>query len=95
MLIRQDFNQDTKLPPRIYLELIVDTLTKIYIWLWDHKNEDNRIEMTWKSLSMYYNKNSFRTNLRKLNSQGLVSYEESPDGVSIELVGWDEIFDAG
>ncbi|MFA7192410.1 MAG: hypothetical protein WC089_03885 [Candidatus Paceibacterota bacterium] len=47
--------------------------------------------MTWKDLTLYYNKNSFRTNLRKLVAEGLVSYEETPEGLSIEVVGWDEV----
>lgn len=91
MLVRQDFQPQTKLPPRMFLEQVMDTVTKVYCFLWDHRDEQNRIELTWKDLSLYYNKNSFRTNLRKLNREGLLSYEESPDGMSIELVGWDEV----
>lgn len=93
MLIRQDFNSQTPLPPRMFLEQVMDNLSKSYCFLWDHKNEDNRIQMTWKDLSVYYNKNAFRSNLRKLSNQGLLSYEESGDGIAIELVGWDEVAD--
>jgi len=92
MLVRQDFSQHNhKLPPRLYLEQVMDSLTKAYCFLWDHKNDQNRFEMTWKDVLRYYNKNAFRSNLRKLNNQGLLSYQESVDGISIDLVGWDEV----
>lgn len=93
MLIRQDFMTQTQLPPRMFMEQIMDGVAKAYCFLWDHKNEKNKLDMTWKDLSRYYNKNAFRTNLRKLNNEGLLSYQESEDGISIELVGWDEISD--
>ena len=88
MLVRQDFHN---LPPRLFLEQIMDTLSKAYCFLWDNKNKKNMFKMTWKELSVYYNKNSFRTSVRKLNTEGLLSYEESKDGIAIELVGWDEV----
>lgn len=91
MLIRQDFQSPPKLPPRLYLEQVMDNLSKYYCFLWDRKDEENKIEMTWKDISVYYNKNAFRSNLRKLTSHGLLSYEELADGISIELVGWDEM----
>jgi hypothetical protein len=95
MLIRQDFHAQTNLPPRMFLEQVMDSLSKAYCFLWDNKNEQNRFSMTWKDLSVYYNKNAFRTALRKLNRQGLLSYEESGDGIAIELVGWDEVVAGG
>lgn len=91
MMIRQDFYPQTQLPPRLYLDQIMDSVSKAYCFLWDKKDVDNRISMTWKDLSRYYNKNAFRSNLRKLNNQGLLSYQESDDGITIELVGWDEV----
>ena len=91
MLIRQDFHEQPQLPPRLYMEQIMDGLSKAYCWLWDHRDEQNKIDMTWKDLSRYHNKNAFRSSLRKLNNEGLLSYEEDEDGIAIELVGWDEI----
>lgn len=91
MLIRQDFHPQPQLPPRLFMEQIMDSLSKAYCFLWDHKDEQNVFKMTWKDLSVYYNKNAFRSNLRKLNNQGLLSYQESDDGISIELIGWDEV----
>jgi len=91
MVIRQDFHPQTQLPPRLYLEQVMDNLSRAYCFLWDNKNDQNILKMTWKELSIYYNKNSFRSNLRKLNKEGLLSYEELDDGISIEMIGWDEI----
>jgi hypothetical protein len=47
--------------------------------------------MTWKDLSRYYNKNNFRTNVRKLGNHGLLDYDESADGIHIELMTLEEL----
>lgn len=90
MMIRQDFEG---LPPKMFMMQIMDDLTKAYCFLWEKKDKLNRIRMTWKDLSKYYNKNSFRTSLRKLNNEGLLNYDELDDGIAIELVGWDEVME--
>lgn len=90
MLVRQDF---TDLPPKMFMMQILDNITKIYIYLWDSKDSTNRINITWSDLTKSHNKNSFRTSLRKLNNEGLLSYQESAHGVCIELVGWDDLID--
>lgn len=91
MLIRQDFHHQEKLPPRMFLEQVMDKLSKAYCFLWDNKNEENKIDMSWKDVTRYYNKNAFRSSIRKLNNEGLLSYQESDYGISIEMVGWDEV----
>ena len=91
MVIRQEFNQDPQLPPRPFLEQIMDGLSKAYCFLWDRKDKRNKLKFTWEELNKYYNKNAFRSSLRKLNNHGLLDYKESKDGVAIEMVGWDEI----
>ena len=91
MLIRQDFHTQHDLPPKMFLMQVMDDISKAYCFLWDNKNDDHQVQMSWKDLTKLYNKNNFRTTLRKLNNQGLLSYFESEDGVDIELVGWDEI----
>jgi hypothetical protein len=91
MLIRQDFYAQPSLPPRLFMEQIMDKVSKAYCFLWDKKDEHNKIDISWKELTKYYNKNAFRSNLRKLNNEGLLDYEESEDGISIEMVGWDEV----
>jgi hypothetical protein len=89
-MVRQDFNI---LPPKPFLMQIMDPLTKEYCFLWEKKDLENRIKMTWEDLIPFYNKNSFRTGLRKLNEKGLLSYAENKEGVSIEMIAWEEIED--
>ncbi len=91
MLIRQDFHPQPLMPPRLFMDQIMDNLSKAYCFLWDHRDEKNVFKMTWKDLSKYYNKNAFRSSLRKLNNEGLLTYQEDRDRISIELVGWDEM----
>ena len=88
MMIRQDF--EPSLPPKTFMMQILDPLTRTYVFLWDRKDEDNRVDLTWKELAKYQNKNSFRTSIRKLNNEGLISYHESDKGILIEMVGWDD-----
>lgn len=87
-MIRQDFEQ---LPPKMYLMQITDDVTKLYIDLWDRRDKENRIWMTWNQVIQLYNKNGFRSKLRKLNNTGLLSYVETDDYIAIELVDWDDI----
>jgi len=87
-MIRQDFSD---LPPRYFLMLAMDKLAKIYCFLWDKKDDLNRVCFTWNDLTRYYNKNSFRTNLRKLNDGGLLNYDENEEGIAIELTSWEDI----
>lgn len=88
MIIRYEFEE---LPPKLYMMQILDNLSKTYVFLWDKKDKTNRLLMTWKEVTAYYNKKSFKTSLRKLCTEGLLSYCESEKGISIELVGWDDI----
>lgn len=90
MMIRQDFEE---FPPRAFMMQILDNLARIYVFLWDKKDKFNRLKLEWREISKYYQKNCFRTNLRKLNNHGLLSYVENGDIISIELVGWDNFME--
>lgn len=90
MIVQHNFQE---LPPRMFLEQVFDKATRFYCFLWDKKDKWNKIKMSWKELSIYYNKNTVHTSLRKLNDEGLLSYSESDKGIDIELVGWDEVSD--
>ena len=79
------------LPPRAFMEQIMDKIASTYCFLWDLKNEDHKISISWKELTLHFHKNSFRATLRRLNKEGLLSYKESEDYVNIELVTWDDI----
>lgn len=91
MMVRQDFKPTDQLPPRVFLEQIMDGLSRTYCFLWDNKNKDSTVSMTWEQVKRYYNKNNFRSSIRKLNNSGLINYEEDDEGVSIEMVGWDDL----
>lgn len=91
MIIRQDFREPSEMPPRGFMDQIMDSLSKFYCFLWDHKDEKNLLQMSWREVSHIYNKNAFRTNLRKLSNHGLISYQEFEEGIKIEMVGWDEM----
>ncbi len=89
-MIRQDFQNA---PPMAFLIPIMNLTSKVYLFLWEKKDKKNRFYMTWKEIAHYFNKNTFKTNLRKLTDVGLVSFNQNDDGVLVELVGWDEIKD--
>ena len=91
MLMRQDFRPQTALPPRLFMEQILDNLGKAYCFLWDHKDKQNKLDMTWDDVRKFFSKNTFRCSVRRLNNEGLLSYEETQHGIAIELVGWDDI----
>lgn len=86
-MIRQEFNA---LPPRMYMEQIMDSLSKSYCFLWDMKDCKNEVNIKWKDICKFYSKKTFRTNVRKLTTEGLLSYDEDDDGIRIELVAWDD-----
>jgi len=87
-MIRQDFSE---IPPTPFLMQVLDIKAKIYLFLWERKDSLNVLNINWKDLAHYYNKNTFRTTLRSLTDVGLLNYEEDDEGVSIELVGWSDI----
>jgi hypothetical protein len=89
-MIRQDFQDG---PPMPFLRQIMNPPSKVYVFLWEKKDKKNRFYMTWKEITQYFNKNTFKTNLRKLTDEGLVSSKQNDDGVLVELVGWDDIKD--
>lgn len=86
-MIHQDF---CNLPPKMYLMTILDKTAQIYIDLWERKNSKNRLRMSWDDIRVSYSKNTFKAALRKLLYVGLLNYEDSPDHIDVELVGWDE-----
>ena len=90
LMIRQDFKD---IPPMLFLIKILNTTSKVYLFLWKKKDSENRFYMTWKEITHYFNKNTFKTNLRNLTDVGLVSSKQNDDGVLVELVGWDDIKD--
>jgi hypothetical protein len=90
MMIRQDFE---RLPPKSFLMQILDSVSKTYVFLWDLKDPDDQLDLSWDFIKLHYQKNNFRTSLRKLNNIGLLSYVENAEGFKIELVGFNDLSD--
>src|ERR1700690_4488301 len=90
LMIHQDSNE---MPPKMYMMQIIDSVSKLYIHLWDIKDEESRELLRWSDLDKLYHKNHFRTALRKLNNLGLLSYNEVESGVAVEMTAWDQMND--
>jgi hypothetical protein len=80
-----------ELPPKPFLTQVLDKTAKLYLFLWERKDEKSRVYFSWENLSKYYHKNMFRSTLRRIVDIGLANCNESADGVDIELVGWEDI----
>lgn len=86
-VIRQSF---CELPPKAFLMQVIDPTSRLYVFLWERRDDFNKIILSWNEIGLHYNKNHFRTCLRKLNNAGLVTdFKESPFDISIEVIGWD------
>ena len=94
MLFRQDINHLPTLPPRAFLEQVMDGVTRVYCWLWDHQDKESCIDATWGDVTKVHSKTAFRSSVRKLGNHGLLSCCEDDEGVHIQLVGWDEVMDS-
>jgi len=79
----------SQMPPRAFMEQIMDKLGKIYCFLWDLKDEDGKLYLRWVEITDVYQKNSFRSCLRKLKCHKLLTYKETDDGIRMEIFGWD------
>jgi hypothetical protein len=90
MIVRQDFSS---LPPKAYLMHVLDNTSKVYVFLWETKDKNDHVRIKWDDLTPYFHKAMFKSSLRKLNNEGLLSYKETPKGISIDLVGWDTELD--
>jgi hypothetical protein len=90
-MFRQEPNKN--LPPRPFMIRVMDKVCKAYLFLWDKKDEEYKFDISWKDLSKCYNKNVFRTSVRRLGEEGLLSFQESPSGIHIELKGKDNLQD--
>jgi hypothetical protein len=78
------------LPPREFLEQIMDTKSKIYCFLWDRKDEEGKLSLSWDELAYLFQKNSFRTCMRKMKDQKLLKYREHDAGVKVEMFNWND-----
>jgi len=88
MIIKPEFSE---MPPKPFLMQVLDKNSRVYVHLWEKKNENNLFFISWDELRKQYNTNAFKTSLRKLCDLGLLSFDETFDGFAVELVGWEEV----
>jgi hypothetical protein len=79
------------LPPIRLLCKILDVKGKIFLFLWERRDKHDRVEMTWKELSEYYNKNKFKTALRYLGDADLIFWWVYEDRFAVEFINLDEV----
>jgi hypothetical protein len=74
------------MPPRQCMNQIMDPVSHVYCYLWDMKDAEWSIFLSWKDLVKVFQKNSFRTAVRKLQAKGLVKgSKDSEEGVKVRL----------
>ena len=88
-------NVTEECPPYLYIFQIAEHCPKAlatYLSLWREKDPRNKLKLTKNDVKI-----QFLTSLRKFNhdllllvKEGLVSVEETPKAIKIELVGWHE-----
>ena len=84
-----------ELPPKFYLKQVAQHCPKsilTYMNLWEVKDEDNRVALLKKDVYSNYliSLTRFRNELMLLVREGLISIDESPNMITVEMVGWDE-----
>lgn len=82
-------------PPYPFLQQVLHHCPKAaltYWHLWKQKDKNNNVSMTNKDVSYFKHPNAFKSDLRQLNIEGLISYDEDGGKISIEMVDW-ESFD--
>lgn len=77
---------EENLPPENKILKIANNLVKIYIFIWKNKNESNILKLKWEEVIPFFNKNTFRTALRKISQENLIFYKETKDGVAISCI---------
>ena len=83
-----------ELPPKYYLKQVAQHCPKslmTYMSLWEAKDKNNRVHIFKKDVysNFLISFTRFKNELMPLVREGLVSIDEAPQMISIELVGWD------
>lgn len=83
------------MPPYHYLRQVLDHCPKAgltYIDIWARMDKDNRIKIDKEAIrnNFLVSLSKFRHDLLLLVKEGLISIEETPKTIKIEVVGWDD-----
>lgn len=91
-----DFSQEKcNLVPIPYIEFIFRHCPRageLYCLLWKSKNKDHKIILLKDEIPSrtLMHRHAFNSSLRMLCREGLASIDDSPNMLTIELVGWDD-----
>lgn len=83
-----------ELPPKQFLVQVANhcpTAVSTYIYLWDKKDENNCVSISKSDISYFAHPNAFKSNLRKLNIEGLISYIENFGKIFVEMIDWNDL----
>lgn len=81
-------------PPHLYMAQVLEHCPRAgstYLKIWREKNKDNRLVIEKKDFrkEQLVSLTVFKNDLISLVREGLISFEETPDLIYIELVDWD------
>lgn len=84
-----------QLPPYLYLIQVLQHCPKagaLYVDLWNHKDKENRLSIGKNKVRSEFLTSlaKFRHDLLLLVKEGIVSVDETPNAIHIELVDWEE-----
>lgn len=82
-------------PPYPFLQQVLDHCPKsgyLYLNLWKNRDKDNKIQILKKDIQNEYliSPIKFRNDLLHLCREALVSIDETPNSIYIELTDWEE-----
>ena len=82
-------------PPYPYLEQIVNHCPKaaaLYLVLWKNRDKSNKLSVYKKDIQMEYLTSpvKFRNDLLQLCKEALISIDETPNVIHLELVDWQD-----
>lgn len=97
-MIKENLNPYGEYPPYPFLEQVANhchKATAIYLWLWRHKNEENKVTLDNKKIPYLtgHGTAQFNHNLLALAKESLINYDKKDHLTEIELVGWDDILE--
>ncbi len=86
---------DFRYPPYLYLTQVAEHCPKAlstYLSLWRERASNNKITVYKEEIRLQFLTSlaKFRHDLFLLVKEGLVSIDETPKSINIELVSWDE-----
>ena len=97
-MVRANLNPHGEYPPYIFLEQVANhchKATSTYLWLWKHKDKNNKVLVDSKKIPMITGQGTaqFNHNLLALARENLINYDKEDHLTEIEMVSWDDLSD--